>query len=158
MKTLILYATKHGATREIANRLAARIKNAVIYDLKQSGAPPLAEFDCVIVGTSIYAGMIRKEAKTFIIHNAEVLHRKMLGLYLCGMDESKEKEYFNSNFPADVLQTAKAAAFLGGIFDPKKTGTFERFIMKMAAKQSGYTNTIDDIKIQQFTEKLKSEK
>ena len=48
MKTLILYATKHGATREAAKRIAAKIPGAVFHDLKQDGIPALFDFDCVI--------------------------------------------------------------------------------------------------------------
>jgi menaquinone-dependent protoporphyrinogen IX oxidase len=32
MKTLILYATKHGAAREIAQRIAIRLDGAVVHD------------------------------------------------------------------------------------------------------------------------------
>jgi menaquinone-dependent protoporphyrinogen oxidase len=155
MKTLILYATKYGAAEEIAQRIAKRINGAVIHDLKQSGGPDLAAFDCIIIGTSVYAGMIRKEAKTFAWQNANVLREKKLGLFLSGMGESGEKEYFEKNFPPNLLQSAKAANFLGGVFDPKKANFIERLIMKIVTKQSGYLNNIDDSKIERFVEAMK---
>jgi len=37
MKTLILYATKHGATGEIANRIAAKMTGATVCNLKLVG-------------------------------------------------------------------------------------------------------------------------
>ena len=154
MKTLVLYATKHGAAAEIARRIASRIDGAAIHDLKQGGVPPLDGFDCVIVGASLYAGMVRKEAKEFVAKNAAVLRGKKLGLFLSGLDGSKETEYFDSNFPADILQTAKAANFLGGIFDPKKAGIVGRIVMKAVAKQSEYTDNINDGKIAEFAEAL----
>ena len=73
MKTLILYATKYGAAYEIARRIAERIDGAVIHNLKQDGMPPLEEFDCVIAGSSVYVGMIRKEAKAFFTKNTAAL-------------------------------------------------------------------------------------
>jgi len=66
-ETLILYATKHGATHEIAKRIADRMDDATIHDLGQNNTPDISEFDCIVFGSSIYVGMIRKEAKAFFI-------------------------------------------------------------------------------------------
>ena len=156
MKTLILYATKYGAAREIARRIAERTGDAVTHDLKQDGIPDLAGFGRVIIGSSVYAGMIRKEAKAFLAQNAAALSGKTLGLFLCGLDGSKEKEYFNANFPADILRAAKAASFLGGIFDPEKAGVFGRLVMKAVSKQAEYIDKIDDGKIARFAEDMSS--
>jgi len=152
MKTLILYATKHGAAREIAARIAKNMDGAVLHDLNESGIPPLAEFDCVIIGSSLYAGSIRKEAKAFLAQNADQLRGKRIGLFLSGIGgvEGGEKEAFHKNFPPDLLQEAKAACFMGGIFDPKKAGVIERFIMKIVTKGSGYIDIIRDEKIRAF--------
>jgi len=155
MKTLILYATKYGAAGEIASRIASRINGAVTHDMKQSGFPPLTGFDCVIIGSSVYAGSIRKEAKAFLKQNAQALQSKKLGLFLCGLDASKENECFTDNFPDDIIKAAKAKAFLGGVYDPKKAGFAERLIMKAVTKHSEYKDAIDDKKIEQFTSDMK---
>ncbi|MCL2763227.1 MAG: flavodoxin domain-containing protein [Treponema sp.] len=150
MKTIIFYATKHGAAGEIARRIADKMDGAVMHDLKQGEIPSLNDFDRIIIGSSIYAGTIRREAKAFLSKNAGLLREKKPGLFLCGMDTSRKKKYFDANFPPDMLQTAKTTGFLGGIFDPKKAGILERLIMKAVAKQSVYMNTIDDAKIERF--------
>jgi menaquinone-dependent protoporphyrinogen oxidase len=154
MNTLILYATKHGAAREIAGRIAKRLDGAVTHDLKQGGVPFLAGFDCVIVGGSLYAGMLRKEARTFLRQNVNALRGKRLGLFVSGMDASREKNFLAANFPAELLHAASSSAFLGGIFDPRKAGVIGRVIMKAVSKQAEYTDTIDDAKIQNFVEGL----
>lgn len=154
MKTLILYATKHGAAREIAQRIAKRIDGALIYDIKQDGAPPLADYDCIIIGSSVYAGTVHKEVKAFLGRHADSLRKKRLGLFICGMDPSREKAELESNFSPDILQAAKAASYLGGIFDPKKAGAIERFIIKKIAKITEYTNNINEEKIEKFVESL----
>jgi len=155
MKTLILYATKHGAAREAAERIAKRIPGAVLHDLKQSGIPSLVDFDCVIFGSSIYVGSIRKEAKTFLARNADALKEKKLGLFLCGLQPEEEKQFFASNFSPDLLTAAKATAFLGGIFDPKKTGFMGRLVIKAVAKLTEYSDKIDNDKIERFVEGMK---
>jgi len=154
MKTLVLYATKYGATHEIAKRIAEKLDEAPLHDLKQS-VPDLTGYDCVIVGSSVYAGFFRKEAKTFLSKNTDVLRQKKLGLFVSGMSSAEEDQVFAGNVPKEVLQSAKATAFLGGIFDPKKANFAERAIFKLAAKQSAYSDKIDDNKISRFTEEMK---
>ncbi|MCL2409092.1 MAG: flavodoxin domain-containing protein [Oscillospiraceae bacterium] len=156
MNTLILYATKHGAVREIAGRIADSIGGAVLHDLKQGGSPSLAGFDCVIIGSSLYAESIRKEAKAFLAKNADALREKKLGLFLSGMLPDEAEKCFDNNFRKDILQSANAASFLGGIFDPQKAGAFGRILMKAATKQSGYIDTISDEKIAQFAVTMKT--
>ena len=155
MRTLILYATKYGATQDIATRIASHMGGAVLHNLKQGGVPDLAGFDYVLIGSSLYAGSIRKEAKVFLAQNAGQLRGKKIGLFLSGMAKSDEQKYFKDNFPSDLLQEAAAACFLGGIFDPQKAGAMERLIMKAVTKQAGYVDAIDHEKIKQFVELMK---
>jgi len=154
MKTIVIYASKYGAAGNIAQCIADKIDGAVIHDLKQ-GFPSISNFDCIIFGSSVYAGMIRKEAKEFMRQNTNALLEKKLGLFLCGIGAEGEKTYFESNFSKNILQKTIVASFLGGIFDPKKAGLIERLIIKAATKQSGYTNTIDNNKIEQLVEAIK---
>lgn len=156
MKTLILYATKNGATYEIARQLSEKISNSVVCNIKCNDIPSLSNFDCIIIGSSLYAGMIRKEAKEFVTKNTDILKGKKIGLFLSGLDASKEKEYFDANFSQDILQAATVQSFLGGIFDPKKAGIMGRLMMKMVAKQTKYTDSISSDKISRFVEVMKA--
>jgi len=156
MKTLVLYATKYGATAEIAQKIADKIDGAITHDLKNTAVPDIAEFECIIVGTSIYAGSIRKEAKEYIEKNDETLRSKTLGLFICGMEANMDKERFETCFPNELAKTAKAICTPGGIFDPKKAGIFAKLVMKVVTKQSGYVSTVDDAKIDQFVEQMKA--
>ena len=154
MKTLILYATKYGAAREIAQRIADHIDGAVLHDLKQGDLPALAEFDCVILGSSLYAGSIRKEAKTFLAQHAEQLRGKTTGLFLSGMSQGEAGKAFADNVPPDLLQAAKATRLLGGVFDPQKAGLAERLIMRVVTKQKGYIDAINDAAVREFAETM----
>ena len=156
MKTIILYDAKYGAAREIANRIAEKMESAVVCDLKQNDIPVLSAFDCVIIGSSLYAGMIRKEAKAFLAKQADTLRGKRIGLFLSGMDtdENNQKSFFENNFPAEILQAAKAKVIPGGIYDPEKAGFMERFIFKLATKKFVYSDIIDDDKIARFAKEM----
>ena len=156
MNTIVLFATKHGAAQEIANRIANRMDGAIAHDLKQSNTPDIADFDCVVVGSSVYAGAIRKEAKAFLSQNANTLKNKKIGLFLSGMSSGEMQKAFTENVPDDVLQSAKVKASLGGVFDPNKAGFMERVIMRIVTKQSGFVSTIDDKKIDEFVRGMDS--
>ncbi|MCL2427194.1 MAG: flavodoxin domain-containing protein [Oscillospiraceae bacterium] len=153
MKTIILYATKHGATAEIAQRIVDKIGDAILHDLKQP-TPDLTEYDCIIIGSAIYAGAFRKEAKAFLSQSSDILKAKKLAIFASGMSKGESDKIFTENVPTELLQAAKAAMLLGGVFDPKKANFAERLIMKVVTKQSGYVDTIDDNKITEFVDAL----
>ncbi len=154
MKTLVLYATKYGAAKEIAESIAEKT-NGIVCDVKKDGIPSLSGFDCVIAGSSIYAGMIHREMKDFITHNAAALKEKRLGLFIVGLDGKNEKEYFgSSNFPEDIVKAAKAARFLGGVFDPNKANFLEKLAMRLILKQAGRVDKTDSRKIDGFVEEM----
>ena len=156
MKTIVLYATKYGAAREIAQRITEKIDGAVSHDLKQNNVPDLTSFDCIIIGASVYAGSLRKEARDFVSQNEGVLLQKKLGLFISGIGEGDGMGYFKKSYPNGVLQNAKATGLFGGIFDPRKANFLERLIMRIITKQSGIVNNINEEKIDQFVGALKS--
>ena len=153
MKTLIVYATKHGATRDIAERLAKQLHGADVYDLAKPGVPAAAAYDCVVVGSPLYAGMARKEARKYLKANEAALQGKKLGLFLSGVSTEPPDSYLKSNYPASLVQHA-ATATLGAKFDPASAGGFERFIMKLVAKATAPIDTINDDAIAAFAAKL----
>lgn len=156
MKTLILYTSKHGATREIAERIAKQIGAATLFNLNDGKAPPLDEYDAVLIGSPVYAGQVRSEIKTFAAQHADILKTKTLGLFLSGINQEGMPNYLDANFPKEIVTHAKATAMLGGVFDPAKAGFFEKLIMRAVAKKSTYTNTLSDEEIKRFMEALRA--
>jgi len=155
MKTIVLYATKYGGAAEVARLIAARFDGAVTHDLKQENIPALDDFECVIIGSSVYAGSFRKEAKLYFAQNSGELCKKKLGIFSCGMSKSESAEAFKTNVPDDVLAATVAICTPGGIFDPTKANFFERLIIRIITKQSGLINNIDEEKINDFAEAMK---
>ena len=154
MKTLIVYATKYGATRQIAESIAAEMDDAVLCDLGNGERADLDEYDCVIIGSPLMAGAVRKEVKAFAMACVNELVTKRLGIFLSGMQAEGLEEYLSNNFLAELLDAAAVKALLGGIYDPKKCGFFARLVMKMAAKHTRYTSTIDAEKVKAFARQM----
>lgn len=153
MKTLILYATKHGATRKIAELISQEIPDSIVRNVEDQEAH-LAIYDCVILGSSLMAGQIRKPLKNYINKHQKELLTKRLGLFLSGFDEKQQETYFSHNFPPEILAAAKVKALLGGIYDPQKCNLLERAAMKAVAKVDSYTSNISTPKISDFVHEL----
>jgi len=158
VKTIILYATKYGATKEIAERVAKLISGAVVHDvLDRDTVPSLNDFDCVILGSSLCAGSIRKEMKAYLKASADELQGKRIGLFLSGFAEKEADKAFEKNFLKVIKAEVVSKGFLGGIFDPEKVGKTGRFLMRIVAKIGYYTNTISDEAIKKFVKDLQGE-
>jgi menaquinone-dependent protoporphyrinogen oxidase len=152
MKTLIVYTSKRGATREIAERIGKQLGNAELCDLGREPLPDLAVFNTVIIGSPVYAGMANGKIKKFISENMGKLQGKRVGLFLSGLTkgEEDERKLFTGNFPLELLKAARAQMLLGGIFDPKKAGIMERLIIKAIMKNGAYIDAVRDDKIAEF--------
>ena len=155
MRTLILYATKHGATKEIAEKLAGQFEGATVCNLDDNITFDLGKYDCVMIGSALYAGMVRKSAKEFVKENADALKKVQLGLFLSGMQNDGEDSFLKMNYPEEITAHAKAVALLAGISDPSKGNFFEKLVMRIVTKKSVYVNTISDEKVAAFADAMK---
>lgn len=165
MKTLIVYGSKYGATKICAKKIAKGLKGKVeVINLKDKKVIALKDYDKVLIGTSIYAGMVRKEVKRFCHNNKEELMTKKLGLFLSCMEENIET-YINNGFSEDLKNNFLVTVGCGGIFNFSKMNFFEKFIIKKiySSKKDAKGNTtkidtktniekISNSKIQEFVE------
>ena len=78
---LVAYATKMGATKEIAEAIAGRIRSAshevTVMDAAEVGS--VEPYKAVVLGGALYAGRWRKEAVKLLTHNEKLLHSGPLG-------------------------------------------------------------------------------
>jgi len=155
-KTLIVYATKHGSTEECANQLAKKMdSDTECFNLKEKKQLDLGIYDTIIIGGSVYAGRIQKEVNEFCKRNLDVLKRKRLGLFICGMSEGELAEkQIQSSFPQELLDHALAKESFGGKFDFSKMNVMEKMIVKKVAKVESSQSNLSENKIDQFAEAI----
>jgi menaquinone-dependent protoporphyrinogen oxidase len=83
---LVAYATKMGATKEIAEAIAARIGSAshevTVLDAADVGS--VEPYKAVVLGSALYAGRWRKEAVKLLTRNEELLRTRPLWLFHSG--------------------------------------------------------------------------
>jgi len=82
VKTIVIFASKLGSTRRVAEYIAGKIGSEFI-DLKKNPAPDVSGFDRIILGTGVYVGSISKRMIAFI-KNAD-LSGKDVRMFVCCM-------------------------------------------------------------------------
>ena len=160
MKTLITYATKYGAAEVCARKLSDELTcDTDLVNLKNAKNINPDEYDIIIIGSSVYAGKIRKEARKFCEENIGALEKKQIAFYISCMNEEKKAEkHIYDNFSAELLDDAIATGVFGGAFDFEKMNFFERLIIRMiSGTKDSESNFLED-NIEEFANKINEEK
>jgi menaquinone-dependent protoporphyrinogen oxidase len=139
VQVLVAYATKHGATAEIAEKIGQVLREA---DSKAEVLPAdrvsdLTPYQAVVLGSAVYAGRWRKEAATFLEANEKALAERPVWLFSSGpTGEGDAVELMKGwRFPetlqpiADRIQPRGIAVF-HGVLDKEKLGFAEKLIVK----------------------------
>ncbi|MGE5623740.1 MAG: flavodoxin domain-containing protein [Methanocella sp.] len=145
MKTLVAYATNHGATKDYAEALARELPGEVtLVDLKAKPDCDLAPFDTVVLGAAIYAGQAPKALREFCARNLEALKQKRLGLFICCWFVDQAEKELQAAFPAELLGTAVAKEAFGGRIDLARLTFFERLISKVVGVKESCSRYSED--------------
>jgi menaquinone-dependent protoporphyrinogen oxidase len=85
-RVLITYATKHGATAEIAEKIRLALRDAFVDSevLPVENVATLTTYRAVVLGSAVYAGQWRKEAINFLEANEETLAQMPFWLFSSG--------------------------------------------------------------------------
>jgi len=152
MKTAIIYSSKHGCTEKCSQTLANELStNTTVINLDITDSIHLENYDTIILGGSIHAGMLNRSMKKFITKNLKQISEKKIGLFLCCMEEGeKAQEQFNNAFPEEIRNKAKAKGFFGGEFNFDKMNFIEKAIIKKIANIEDNLSKINYKNISQF--------
>lgn len=142
MKTLIVYASKYGATKKCADLL----KNKISCDCIQvNSITSIEDYDYIILGSCVYVGKVHKDMHTFYEKFKDQLFLKKTSIYLCGLSREEEKvqKVLQDNFSLEFLQHLTSYACVGGILNFPKMNFFEKQVIKMINKESKLIEKID---------------
>ena len=138
-KVLVTYASKYGATAEIAEKIGAVLRQAGLEAevLSVEGVGDLAPYGAIVLGSAVYMGQWRKEAVAFLEANEPALAARPLWLFSSGPTGEGDpvKLLQGWRLPtaqqplADRLRPRDIALFHGAL-DTKKLSLAEKLVIK----------------------------
>lgn len=93
MHVLVAFATKHGSTSEIAEAVAATLRDAGLEaDVRSArDVPTIAPYDAVILGSALYSAHWQRDANRFVKRHLVELQKRPVWLFSSGpLDHSAE--------------------------------------------------------------------
>jgi len=138
-QVLVAYATKYGATAEIAAKIGQVLREAGLRAdvLPAERAGDLAPYTAVVLGSAVYIGRWRKEAARFLKAHEQALAERPVWLFSSGpTGEGDPLELMKGwHFPtalqpiADRIQVRDVAVFHGAL-DRSKLNLIEKWMIK----------------------------
>lgn len=154
MNTLILYSTKYGATKQIAEQLGRELADRVTILNMKDGKPDLKKYDTVIVGGSIYMNKIQHSISSYLRANEKELIKKNLGLFIGCYTAPGTEGYLEQFFPTSLLVHARAKDMLGGLMQYDVMNPVYRKIFKSLKKIDDFNKSFIEPKIE--TERIRA--
>lgn len=114
MKTLIIYASKYGCTKDCVNELSKLLTGDVRICMAGEKIHNLSSYDNIIVGGSIYMGKIQKDITKFCKSNKKILMTKKLALFICCYSPLDQLDFINTIYDNDLLNYSKVNLIFGG--------------------------------------------
>jgi len=139
VQVLAAYATKHGATAEIAEKIGQVLRQAGWRTdvLPADRVSDLTPYKAIVLGSAVYAGQWRKEAATFLEANEKTLAERPVWLFSSGpTGEGDPVQLMNGwRFPEALQPIAdhigpRDIAFFHGVLDTKKLNMAEKLVVK----------------------------
>jgi menaquinone-dependent protoporphyrinogen oxidase len=138
-KVLVTYATKYGATAEIADKIGEVLREAGLSTdvLPVKEVEDLTPYTAVILGSAVYIGRWRKEAVKFMEKNEGALAERDVWIFSSGPTDEGDPEELVKGWTlpeklepvAGRIQPHDIAVFHGEL-DPEKMNFIERTMIK----------------------------
>ena len=145
-KVLVAYATKYGATEEIAERIGLALGNAGVAAevLAVDKVKDVTAYAAVVLGSAVYIGGWRKEAAKFLQENEESLTTRPVWLFSSGPtgegDPVEQMDGWtvpNKLKPvADRIRPREIVVFHGDV-NVEKLNFMDRFMIKNVKAPTG---------------------
>jgi menaquinone-dependent protoporphyrinogen oxidase len=145
-QVLVAYATKHGATAEIAEKIGQVLRQAGLQAdvLSVDHVKDLTPYNAIVLGSAVYIGQWRKEAAKFLQANETTLSERQVWLFSSGptgkgdpVELLKGWRLPKSLQPvADRIRARDIAVFHGDV-NMEKLNFIEKWMIKKVNALSG---------------------
>ncbi len=150
MKVAVVYASKHGFTKGIAEYIRDKVSDngiqAELVDATRAKAP--GEYDAFIIGSVVFFGKWMREAHEFVTRNQEQLSHHPVWLFSSGptgkeKTDKKGRDLLEASIPTDIAEFKRIInprnhhVFYGGYDSTKEGGITGWFVRRVPAEQRG---------------------
>jgi menaquinone-dependent protoporphyrinogen oxidase len=138
-KILVAYASKHGATAEIADKIGQvlRQSGSQVDVVPADRAGDLAAYDAVVLGSAVYYGQWRKEAVAWLTAHEALLAGRPVWLFSSGptgegdpLELAKGWRFPEKQQPLIDRIKPRDIALFHGALDANKMSFLEKFVIK----------------------------
>jgi menaquinone-dependent protoporphyrinogen oxidase len=145
-QVLVAYATKYGATAEIAEKIGEVLQQAgLAADVLPVGrVGNLSAYKAVVLGSAVYIGQWRKEAVKFFKANETVLAGKLVWLFSSGPTGEGDPMELTQGWrlpgklqPITDRIGPRDVAVFGGAVDAGKLNSIEKWMLKNVKAPAG---------------------
>lgn len=149
MKVLVASASKHGSTAEIAETIGTVLeKRGFDVAIKPADAfTSIKGFEAFVIGSAVYAGRWRDEAKEFVERHSEELKERDVWLFSSGpLGDPLKPEEEPADAASIVAKTrARGHKVFAGKLDKAKLSLAERAVVRGVHAPYGDFRNWDDI-------------
>jgi menaquinone-dependent protoporphyrinogen oxidase len=147
IQVLVAYATKYGATAEIAEKIGHMVRQAGLRTdvLSTDRVSDLTPYGAVVLGSAVYAGQWRKEATTFLEANQKKLAERPVWLFSSGPTGEGDPVQLMKGWRFPEAQQSIAdrirprdIAFFHGVLDMKKQAQPGREADRQGSQGAGW--------------------
>lgn len=155
MRALIVYGTRYGSTKEIAERIGQRLEEKGIeVKIDEAGnisTENIGSCDLVVIGSAIIAGAWIRSVEKFILLNESTLAGRRTAVFVCCMDAADPSRVAEAraNYIDKVLSrypnlNPASTAMFSGVVNFPAYGFIVRKLMKSEAAKRSITGTDAD--------------
>jgi len=156
MKTIIIYSTKHGFTKTVAEQLSEMIEDSVqLIDANEVTRDIISDAEKIIFGSPVYSGKLRRDMVDTINKYKTDLVEKTIGMYVCSVNEFKTSSYLDQSLSKGFINHLSEVVYAGYGLDFDQMKLFEKVAVKTIIKKDTIDSGIKVEALEKLVMKLK---
>ncbi|MBI9015117.1 MAG: hypothetical protein JEZ08_22990 [Clostridiales bacterium] len=156
MKTIIIYSTKHGFTKTVAEQLSKMVDDSVeLFDTNEVTYDIISDAEKIIFGCPVYSGKLRREMVDLINKYKTDLIEKTIGMYVCSVNEFKTSNYLEQSLSKGIINHLSSVVYAGYGVDFDHMKLFEKVAIRTIIKKGDMDTGIKVEALKKLVKKLK---
>jgi menaquinone-dependent protoporphyrinogen IX oxidase len=101
MKSVIIYDSVYGFTKEVANYIMDHVEDCEIFQMDQE--VEVSNYDLLYIGTFIIEGKVSKNTRNFLKKYKKILRQKRLKIFCSALDKSDFNNAMQNSLDTEIF-------------------------------------------------------